>query len=63
MSTRMWAREEIVAFAARYGMKVETDAEIERMVTLGARVTNVAVSLRRMTSKDHEPASIFKVPL
>jgi|LNFM01.1.fsa_nt_gb hypothetical protein len=63
MTTRTWSREEIVAFASLHGVKLETDAEIERMAALGTRVASVAGSVKRMPSKGNEPASVFKVPL
>ncbi len=63
MKAKSWTREEILAFAALYGVRPETDEELDRMKTLASRVTDVAASIRRMPCKGDEPASIFKVPL
>ncbi len=63
MNTRTWTREEIVAYAQLYGVTLETDEEIDRVMTLGTRVARVAGSIARMPSKGQEPASIFRVPL
>lgn len=62
MSTKTWTHAEIVAYAALYGVKLETDEEIDRMMTLGTRVASTAADIKRMPSKGHEPANIFKVP-
>lgn len=63
MNTRTWTREEIVAYAQLYGVKLETDEEIDRAMTLGTRVARVAGGIARMPLKGQEPASIFRVPL
>ncbi len=62
MSTDVWTRADIIAYAARYGLKLETD-EIDRMIALGTKVAATAARVQRMSSKGHEPASIFRVPL
>lgn len=63
MSTKTWTREEIVAYAELFGLKLEHDDEINRMIALATRTAAVAASIKRMRSKGHEPANIFKVPL
>ena len=61
MSTPTWTRAEIINYAALHGLKLDTTEEIDRVIMLATRVASVASSIKRMPSKAHEPASIFKV--
>lgn len=62
MNRKTWTRNEMAAFAATHGLDNASAEEIERMVTLAARVTDVGARIPRMPAKDHEPANTFKVP-
>lgn len=63
LSYKTWTRDEIVAFSERHGVTLSTPEDMDRMAMLATKVTGTGASIKRMPSKGHEPASVFKVPL